>query len=877
MTRQAQPLPSGIVTFVFTDIEGSTRLFRAHPLHYPALLARHRVLLAEAVRRHHGVVVSTEGDGTLIAFADPVEAVLASTEAQMAFAAEPWPDGIGVRVRIGMHSGLAEPLDGDYVAMAVHQAARVASTANGGQVVLSGATADLVRRAADLSGVHLRALGRFRVRDFDGPTELALAEAPGLTDPPQQVRATPAEGHNLRRPPTGLIGRQDDLAAVSAALHPGRVLTIVGPGGVGKSRLALEVGLRLAPAWPDGAWRLSVDDLPETAHLLSGLADVTGVRLQSAADPRELAEALADRRALIILDGCEHALGAVAALVAELLGTCPDVGVLATSQEGLHLRGEVIWRLAPLAVGDADTAADATKMDAVELFVARAEEVRPDFRLTDANASAITALARRLDGLPLALEVAAGLVSTYSVEQLLDGFEASLSLLRSRDQTLPARHRSLDALLTWSEELLTPAERAAFLRLSVLEGSFTVRTAQAVVAAAPLDAPEVPEQIWSLVERSLLVADNSGGGTRYRMLSLVRHFARGRLSPTEAHAALTRAADAFRTELGPQHLGDRTWMGRVAVDLDNVRGVLDGLTSELEPPAGEAAAELAVSVLRYRQALQRYAPGVAEGSRWCRRLPSSRAKVGVLTALADLALRMDDTAQAEGLVAEATELRTTHGAPSWDVVGVERALGEIANRAGRPERTVALANAALADPASPVAGDLRAQARLYNMLGNASVQLDDLDAAADAFAGELRVTRVLGDELLLTLSEANSAELALRRGKPLEAARHQAASLELAAALGQPVFLAYAMIVAVQVAAPPAKLQLQLLAKATALLDEAGHRLYQADERRLSELIAEARASVPDEAYRRAEAEGAAMTLDVALALTREQLRASSG
>lgn len=874
----AVPLPSGLVSFAFTDIEGSTRLLREHPGEYPTILERHREVLRAAWHRFDGAEVGTEGDGMLVAFADATNAVLACVQAQRGLHSEVWPAGAVVRVRIGIHTGLAEARGGDYVAMAVHQAARVAAVAEGGQVL---ATQGTISAASPESWVKLIDLGRFRVRDFDGPIDLWLATASDLPEPSRHVRATPAEHHNLPLPQTAIVGRESDITAIQAALAPRRVISIVGPGGVGKSRLAVEIGRDVHEEWPDGVWRLAVDELAETSHLVGGIAELLGVPLSAPADDVALAEALDDRRCLLLLDGCERALDPVGSLVSVILSSCPGVGVLTTSREPVHLRGETVYRLGPLATGTVSNASEAHDLASVELFVDRARQANPDFDLTDQNAAAVSALAERLDGLPLALEVAASLTQAYSIQDMLDGFDTSFASLRSRDRTLPSRQRSLDALLSWSERLLSPDERVVFHRLSIFESTFTIAAARAVASVDPVPEMDVVDHLWSLVDRSLIVADTSSGETRYRMLGLVRRYARAQLAESpELTQIAGRAISWFHHRIGPQHVADRRWIGRLGADLENLRWLVEHLIDleidreiGLEPVDSKIiTTEVAASILRYRQAQQRYRSGIDEGLRWCRRLPPSTAKVGLLTALADLLLRVDDVGAARAAVEEAAAMRSHLGAPRWDEVGVERALGEISNRSGSPERTVALANTALQRVT-----DGRSRARLSNMLGNAYVISGDLLRAADAFGEELSAVRSLGDELLLTRAEANAAEIALRLGRHQEAAAHQRASLDLAVALGQPVFVAYAVVVSVQVAAITPAETVSLLTCAVDLLAESQHQLYEDDAARLRRMLAEAEAAMGSGPYREAQAAGHGLQVDAAARRADELLATVAG
>jgi predicted ATPase/class 3 adenylate cyclase len=865
VSEHGRALPSGLVTFVFTDIEGSTRLLREHPDTYPLALRRHRRLLHQAWSRHAGVQVNTEGDGTLVAFADATAAVLACAEAQRLLSEEPWPDGMQLRVRMGMHTGLAFPLDDDYVAMAVHQAARVAAAGHGGQVLVSEDTAAAVSAA---SGITLQPLGLFRVRDFERPIALLQVQGSGLGHVFPAVRAPPADGHSLPQPPTSFVGREGDVRRVEAALGPGRLVVIVGPGGVGKSRLAGEVAQAAQPVWPDGVWRIAVDELAPESDLATSIADVFG-GTSDAPDPlAEVTAALAQQRALLLLDGCEHRVDETSVLVRTVLRYCPGVGLLVTSREPLHVAGEQVHRLRPLPTRPVTHVEDALAVAAVRLFVDRAHAVAPDFALTEGNLAAVSELAQRLDGLPLALEVAAGFAGAYAPEQMLMGLERDWQTMRSHDRSLPARQRSLHSLLSWSESVLSVPENAVFRRLSVLAGSFTLSAARAITAGGAATSDAVPEVLLSLVDRSLVVADPIAGGTRYRMLGLIRRFAALRLDQAgETEATLRAAGLWYHALVGPALTGDRLWLGRASADADNIRGLIPRLVAMSDTQARHLGGELAVSMVRYADAVQAYRSGVQEGRRWQEMLAPSPERVSLSTALAFVHLRLGETEKAQQLVKQAASERDAVGAPDWDDIGIERTSGEIATRAGHPEVAESIASRALARPRS-----LRSRLRLLNQLGIARALQGNLTGAAEAFDGELTAAIELGDDVLRTKTEANAAELALRRGRAAEAARHQRSCLALATALGQPVFVAYSMIVAARLEPEDVTLTVHLLTQARAILEKASHQLYDDDEARVRQMLAKARHELGDEAYGQVEAQARSQGIEQARALTDEVL-----
>jgi predicted ATPase/DNA-binding SARP family transcriptional activator len=856
--------PSGLVTFVITDIEGSTRLIRRLEGRYDAVIDRHDELLRSVWEEHGGVHVSARGDSCLAAFGDAPSALRACADAQRRLAVEPWPPDGRPLVRMGVHTGLASPRDSDYIALAVHQAARVMAAAHGGQVLASEAAATNTDAP---TGLALRSVGRYRLRDFDEPVRLFELAGPGLSADFPAVRAMPVDGHNLTNPPTSFIGREADLAEVLTLVGAGKLLTLLGPGGVGKSRLALAAGLAAASNWNDGVWLVDLSPVQEPRLIGATVASVLGVAAGTGADDWEATlRHLQGRRTLLVLDNCEHLAADVARLVADLLSACDDVGVLATSREPLGTALEVVWRVAPLALPRTRATVDeAGAVPSVRLFVERAQSTRPGFTLDHANVETVVQLCRRLDGLPLALELAAAQTSVLSAADLLHGLDDRFRFLRSRKRSVPDRQRTMDAVMAWSYRLLSPDERAVLRRVSVFCSGFTLDAA--AESGRDLEDCDVLGAVWALADKSLVVVDLTANETRYRLLETVRDYAR-RLLDDEGAAVATalRLAAWWLDRIGPWCRMDRVRSGEIEVELDNLRTLVPLVAKEDE----ERAHQLALSIGQYYFTVHVSREGIGELSRYAADLATpSPARVSLLATLALLHVNHGDIDAARHVLEQAEQVRRVVGAaPIWDEVAVARATGEVALRSGDHAGAAELARQALDHDLTP-----HSRARMLNLLAIASYFLGDVDRAAAAFNEELDVARRLGDEHLMVIAEGNVAELALRQGDTASAARHQAACLDLALALGRPVSVAQSLIVAARLTAAtePARAG-QLHAKAEEVLAENDYQLYDDDLRASQLMLDDVRQLLGDVEFDHARERGRSLTWLDAVSLAQDAL-----
>jgi predicted ATPase/class 3 adenylate cyclase len=576
-------LPAGTVTFLFTDIEGSTALWERDRLAMAAALERHLALLDAAIETHGGVHFKTVGDAVQAVFPTAPDAVAAALAAQCALVQEAWPEGIEpVRVRMALHTTAATPQDGDYLAPGLNRLARLLAAGHGHQVLLSLATQELARDVLP-SGAGLRDLGEHPLRDLYRPERVFQLLHPDLPANFPPLRSLATRPNNLPVQPTPFLGRDEQVARITELLrdHDVRLLTITGPGGVGKTRLALQAAADLLDAFPDGAWFVDLSSLTDPALVPTTIAAVLGVRDEGSGRIDRLVAELGGKRLLLVLDNVER-LVAAAQTVADLLAGAPGVKVLVTSRIPLHAYGEQEYPLAPLPLPDPVHLPPLERLSqyaAVRLFVERAQAVKPDFAVTNANAPAIAEICSRLDGLPLAIELAAAHVRVLPPQALLKRLEKRLPLLTGGARTLPARQQTMRDAIAWSHDLLTPEEQIHFRRLAVFASGCTLEAAEAVLNQE--GTRDVFSGIAALVNTSLLRQEEGAEGEpRFRMLETVREFGLEPLKQSgEETATHDRHAGFFldlaeRVNPGIMETRDPGWLDVIARDHDNLRAAL---------------------------------------------------------------------------------------------------------------------------------------------------------------------------------------------------------------------------------------------------------------------------------------------------------------
>jgi predicted ATPase/class 3 adenylate cyclase len=569
--------PTGTVTFLFTDIEGSTRLWEEHPDAMRAALARHDLVVRAAIGAHGGYVFATGGDGFGAAFGRAVDALATARAAQAALAAEGWPESAALHVRMGVHTGEAEERCGDYFGPAVNRAARLTAIAHGGQVLVSQVTGGLV--VNDLrDGGSLVDLGEQRLRDLSRPERVFQLVAPGLREgfPPLTFRG------NLPVQLTSFVGRDEDLAGVAKALTKSRLVTLTGVGGVGKTRLAVQIAAELLPRFADGAWLCELAATNDPDLLGQVLVAALGVHPRPGRSLTESAcDYLSGKQALIILDNCEHLLDAAAAIAEAVLLAAPAVQVVATSREPLGVAGERLLGVPSLRVASEPGLEAIAACEAVRLFMDRAEATRPGLELDATNAAQIVEICRRLDAIPLAIELAAARLTSMSPGEIAGLLDERFRLLTGGRRRGVERHHTLRATVEWSYSLLAERERTIFDRLGVFAGSFDADAATAVAADDELAAWDVRDGLDDLVAKSMVVLeDGPDASTRFRLLETLRQYALERLDGTgHTERYRRRHAEHYATFAevaghGLEGPDEAVWVGRFDAERDNLRAAV---------------------------------------------------------------------------------------------------------------------------------------------------------------------------------------------------------------------------------------------------------------------------------------------------------------
>lgn len=731
-------LPSGTVTFLFTDIEDSTRLLTDLGQEmFVRCLAEHNALIRDAIANAGGVVVKPEGGAFFAVFSTAPAAIAAVVEGQSLLQNHAWPDGADIRVRMGLHTGTGTIGGDDYVGIDVHRAARIAAAGFGGQVLLSASTAAIVGPNLP-EGVGIENLGQHRLKDFDVEPLFQLTVT-GLMSQFPPLETPETKPTNLPSLPTTFVGRDQELVDVLALIRGARLVTVSGVAGAGKTRLALEAATTLSDEYADGAWFVDLGTVTDPDSVATEAAYTLGIQERQGRAIRDtLLEYLSQREALLVIDNCEHLISAAAELADALLSAAPRCRVVATSRELLRVGGEIAYRLHSLSLPQDLSNLDPAvigQYDAVRLFAQRAIAVDPDFTITTENASAVAEICLRLDGMPLAIELAAAQLRVFAPQQIADHLDQRFQTLSGGLRTAVPRQQTLAAAIDWSYQLLEDRERLVFERLSVFQGGFDLEAAQQVCSGDGIDAFATFNLVSALADKSLIIADVGGDVARYHLLEMLRQFAGDRLEVTGATDVVQRRhAEYFVTvaeEAEPNLRGEREreWRDRIDVELDNLGVAMEWSLDAGEPELGM---RIAGAIWRFWKVTFRFSAGV----QWLGRMFEAAADVEqivrakVMVGLGTLMSYTDDPGSAGPLLEGAIEIYR-----ELDAQGVDPAR----LRHGYPSAVISLAT-------------------------NMWQHEQDFDRATELWSEALEIARRTGDDVGVSLALGNLAEAAARVG-----------------------------------------------------------------------------------------------------------------
>ena len=787
-----QALPTGTVTFLFTDIEGSTDLLqRVGDQAYGRVLEQHHRLMREAFERVGGHELGTQGDAFFVAFSDAGAAVAAAVAAQRAIAGHAWPEGTVVRVRMGLHTGDPTLGPGGYVGIDVHRAARICSVGYGQQILLSERTRTMAGHSV-ANGLNVKDLGEHRLKDLARPEHIFQVVIQGLPDTFPPLKSLDARITNLPSLElTSFIGRDQEMGQVKRLLTTSHLVTLLGPGGTGKTRLSLQVAADLIEQFPQGVWLTELAPLSDPSLATQAVATVLGVREMPG---RPLIETLCDylrtRHALIVLDNCEHLIDASAHLVSALLRASPKLKVLATSREPLGTAGEATYRVPPLPGPDPRHAASIEELmqfPATRLFIERAVVSHPRFVVTEANAPAVAQVCRRLDGIPLAIELAAARVKVLPVEHIARRLDDRFRLLTSGFRTALPHHQTLRATVEWSYELLSPAEQTIFRRLSVFAGGFMLEASEAVCAGDGIAGEDVLDLVSRLVDKSLLITEAVEADVRYRMLETLHAYSRERLQESdEGEATKSRHLEWYlrvAERSAPELLGAHqlVWLDRLELEHDNFRAVLEWAKTGGDKT--EAGLRLGGALYRF----WRLRGHLREGREWLEGLlarglgASVEARAGAAYGAAVLAFDQGDFGRAELLANESLGAYRR----AQDGLGTAlslNALAALTRDRGDYARARALLDESLV--LSRQKGQAWALADALNVFGVTMRRQGDSTLAMASFEESMTLWRQLGDKWGLAASLGHLGVLARQQRDYVRARALHEESLALRQELG---------------------------------------------------------------------------------------------
>ena len=863
-------LPSGALTFLLTDIEGSTRLWEADPQAMRRALSRHNALIATSIRDHAGTVLRDrgEGDSFFAIFRRPEDGLAAALVAQQAMTREPWPAEAPLKVRMALHSGEAEP---GFWHPVINRCARLRSLAHGGQTLLSAATEAQLRDSLP-ADVQLRSLGQHRLRDLARPEMVYQLSHPSLPSDFPRLASVETFPNNLPIQLTRFIGREQEVAYLKQQLSKTSLLTLIGTAGCGKTRVALQVAAELLDEYPNGVWLVEFAPMTDAELVPHVVASTLHIREEPGqALVETLISNLHGQRVLLILDNCEHLVTACAKLADGLLRECPQLHILATSREALGVVGEASRRIPSLglpSLGVSDKLDEVARSEAVQLFIDRARLSRPDFALNETNASAVAEVCQRLDGIPLAIELAAARVRMMPPGEILDRLQDRFHLLTLGSRTALPRQQTLHAAVEWSYRLLSEPEQLLFDRLSVFAGGFTLDAAEAVCADGGLSGDLILDLLSALVDKSLImVGEDSGGRSRYALLETLRQYGRERLAQAGEREIRMRHATYYlgvALETEPHLMGpaQATRLQQLEDDHDNFRAALRCFADfkENEPALNLASAMVQFWLMRGHVTEGRqWLAGQLEGSSAA---PAIRAKAAL--GQGRLAWRQADYVVATSSFEDSLAIWRDLG----DKAGIARALnglGTIYTEQGDQPAGLSYFEESLS--VAREAGDRRAIARVLSNLASLAFQSADYASAHSIHLQALALHEEIGDRGQVALTKGNLAETLLEQHDHAGAWSRYRESLALFRELGDQVGIAFALdgFSALASAHGQPETALRLAGAAEAQREVVGSIVYPAARLKLESRLAPARHALGPSVAAVAFSEGSEMGLDQAV------------
>lgn len=900
-------LPTGTVTLLFTDIEGSTRLLQRLGPDYARVLGEHQAVLRAAFVAQGGAEVDTQGDAFFVAFATASQALAAAVAATRALATSDWPtDGV-VRVRMGLHTGSPQVVGDHYIGLDVHRAARIASAGHGGQILLSDVTRKLVESALT-EGLSLRDLGSHRLKDIQQPERLSQVIIPGLPADFPPLKTLDRRQHNLPTQPTPLLDRTEPLGILTAWLrHDARLVTLTGPGGTGKTRLAIQAAAELVDAFPDGVWLVRLSRLTDPALVIPTIAQTLGLKETSGQSLAELLRAyVEDKRLLLVLDNFEQVVGA-AAEIADLLEASQGLRALVTSRAPLRLRGEREYPLVPLALPDSRQPLSPDHLSqyaALALFIERASAAQPNFTVTATNAPAIATICARLDGLPLAIELAAARVKMLPPEALLARLSSRLGLLTGGARDLEPRQQTMRAAIAWSEQLLTLAEQALFQRLAVFVDGCALEAVEEVCAAPEGTAPlelDLLDGLSMLVDHSLVRQRDEGGEPRFDMLHVIREYALERIEMRDGGReaeALRRAHAVYYLALVEQAepkltgLDAAVWLDRLEREHDNLRAALSWARERGEVEMGlrlvsaagrfwatrgylgegrawvesMLALESAASdAHREQDAGEARGAGSGESGLAGAAPTVERARARAFRAGGSLALWQGDYAVAARWLEQAV-LHARRAGDMRTAAAALRNLGSIAEEQGDLERASKLEEESL-ELAREIDDQINVASALNN-LGIIAWRQGDLERAGDRFTEALALARTMGDQQDISTYLGNVGVVMRQRGELAQAEALFREALAVHRELNDPLGYAQGLenLAATAAVAGQSERTARLAGAAMTIRETIAVPLSPSNREDLEPKLATARAALGEVAWAEAYAAGRALTMEQAIA-----------